>query len=145
MNSDEFFASITAGHVHAAKNLAGIRQRDADKGHSDAGITMTQAEADRRALLRLLDQVTQERDDWRNAARAEAQGDQARAGAFERATAAMNEIERRAREAESAGTTAAYCALWDAYGLIRDALVAGTRTDSPASPPSRPSGSSRSN
>lgn len=37
--------------------LAEIRQRDALKGHSAAGVTMTQAEADRRTLLRLLDQV----------------------------------------------------------------------------------------
>jgi hypothetical protein len=35
--------------------LAEIRARDALKGHSEAGITMTRAEMDRRILLRMLD------------------------------------------------------------------------------------------
>lgn len=35
--------------------LGEIRERDALKGHSAAGVTMTQVEADRRTLLRLLD------------------------------------------------------------------------------------------
>lgn len=33
-----------------------VRKRDAEKGYSPAGITMTQAEWDRRFLLRLLDE-----------------------------------------------------------------------------------------
>ncbi len=37
--------------------LAGIRERDALKGHNPAGVTMTQAEVDRRALLRMLGDV----------------------------------------------------------------------------------------
>jgi len=40
--------------------LAEIRARDALKGHSPAGVTMTQAEADRRTLLRLLDATREE-------------------------------------------------------------------------------------
>lgn len=37
--------------------LAEIRARDALKGHGPAGVTMTQAEADRRTLLALLDRA----------------------------------------------------------------------------------------
>ncbi len=40
--------------------LAEIRARDALKSHSCAGVTMTQAEADRRTLLRLLDATREE-------------------------------------------------------------------------------------
>lgn len=39
---------------------------------------------------------------------------------------ALDEIEKRAREAEQAGTTAAYCALWDAHGILDDALNPAT-------------------
>lgn len=38
--------------------LAEIRERDALKGDGRGGVTMTQAEADRRTLLRLLDKKT---------------------------------------------------------------------------------------
>jgi hypothetical protein len=39
------------------KDLSGIRQRDANKGWSAAGITMTQAEADRRVCLAEIDSL----------------------------------------------------------------------------------------
>lgn len=105
MNSDEFFARVTAGHTRAAQDLAGIRQRDAAIGHSAAGAIMSQPEADRRALLRLLDEARAEADALR-----------------ERVKAAMGLIEQRAREAEHAGTGPAYCALWDAVEIVGDAL-----------------------
>ena len=41
---------------------AEIRQRDTDKGHSPAGITMTQSEWDRRYLLDLLDRERAQHD-----------------------------------------------------------------------------------
>lgn len=40
-----------------------VRQRDADKGHSPAGITMTQAEWDRRYLLGVIDRERATADD----------------------------------------------------------------------------------
>ena len=54
--------------------LAEIRARDALKGHSGAGVTMTRAEADRRTLLRMLDEARAEIDQLTNRVTADEDG-----------------------------------------------------------------------
>lgn len=91
--------------------------------------------AERKQLLRRVERAEEETTMWRNAAHAEVDGGKARADAYNRVVAAMDEIEKRAREAEQAGTASAYCALWDAHGLVQDALAR------PAAPIPQPDGS----
>jgi hypothetical protein len=65
--------------------------------------------------------VLLESNDLRDKATAEAESLRARLALV---AAAMDEIEQRAKREESDGIAAAYCALWDAHGLISDALNA---------------------
>jgi hypothetical protein len=57
-----------------ASRLEEIRARDKARGYGHAGVTMTQSEADRRTLLRMLDAATADVEIWH-----EAHGDAARA------------------------------------------------------------------
>ena len=52
-----------------ATRLEEIRTRDKARGYGHAGITMTQSEADRRALLRMLDAATADAKTWHEAHR----------------------------------------------------------------------------
>lgn len=65
--------------------------------------------------------VMLESNDLRDQARAEAEQLRAR---LDLVKTALGEIEKRARAEEATGLAAAYCALWDAHGLIQDALNA---------------------
>lgn len=65
--------------------------------------------------------VLLESNDLRDKAIAEAERLRARLAL---AATAMDEIEERAKCEESDGIAAAYCTLWDAHGLISDALNA---------------------
>lgn len=52
-----------------ATRLEEIRARDKARGYGHAGIIMTQSEADRRALLRMLDAATADVEIWHEAHR----------------------------------------------------------------------------
>lgn len=94
----------------------------------------TCAKADLKEVLAGLAEAKADRDAWRNASTVEANGRRIRGALVRRASDALAEMDRRARDAEKTAVAAVYCTWWDAHALLEDALTlrVGGLVDRPA-------------
>ena len=95
------------------------------------GFPMAAYVSERDTQRRLQDSLAEAKSEcgiWRRAAEAEAQGDGARSEMVRRCSEVLAELERRARAAERTAVADIYCTLWDAHGLLEDALNLTTTT-----------------